>query len=104
LHFSTTANFRAAQLLQRFLFNSITERQGEISNSHSNQVKTEAAGVTYQTPTPVLFQNFWIRIWVRCQANFLTSAKFLTCYCFSVILLLSIKKQSLAITFSMCIV
>jgi len=28
----------------------------------------------------------------RCQAKFLTSAKFLTCYCFSVILLLRIKK------------
>jgi len=28
----------------------------------------------------------------RCQAKFLTSAKFLTCYCFSVISLLRIKK------------
>jgi len=34
----------------------------------------------------------------RCQA------KFLTCYCFSVILLLKIKKYRLAITFMMCVV
>jgi len=40
----------------------------------------------------------------RCQAKFLTSAKFLTCYCFSVILRLRRKKNSLAITFLMCVV
>ena len=37
----------------------------------------------------------WIRTeanFVRCQAKFLTSAKFLTCCCFSVILLLKIEK------------
>jgi len=28
----------------------------------------------------------------RCQAKFLTSAKFLTCYCFSVILLLRVRE------------
>jgi len=40
----------------------------------------------------------------RCQAKFLTSAKFLTCYCYSVILLLRIHKQSLAFTFLMYVV
>jgi len=35
----------------------------------------------------------------RCQAKFLTSAKFLTCYYFSVILLLRIKKLSLELVF-----
>ena len=29
---------------------------------------------------------------IRCQAKFLTSAKFLTCYCFSVILIHRVKK------------
>jgi len=40
----------------------------------------------------------------RYQAKFLTSAKFLTCYCLSLILLLRIKKWCLAITFLMCVV
>ena len=58
--------------------------------------------------------RFFFRTWnrsqkfgekrTRCQAKFLTSAKFLTCCCFSVILLLRIKKLSLAISFSMCVV
>jgi len=39
-----------------------------------------------------------------CQAKFLTSAKFLTCYCYSVILLLRIEKYSLAFTFLMYVV
>ena len=54
------------------------------------------------------FKMCWIlpdsspEIW--CQVKFLTSAEFLTCDCFSVILLLKIKKWSLAITFMMCAV
>jgi len=38
------------------------------------------------------------RVWIfgrsrsRCQAKFLTSAKFLICYCFSVVLIIRIKK------------
>jgi len=50
-----------------------------------------------QTPATSEIEN-WLRIrfftnfWLRCQAKFLTSAKFLTCYCFWVILLVRIKK------------
>jgi len=40
----------------------------------------------------------------QCQAKFLTSAKFLTCCCFSVVLLLRTTKLSLAIAFSVCVV
>jgi len=52
--------------------------------------------------------SFWIsvsgcKLTIQCQAKFLTSAKFLTCCCLSVILLLRIKKKSLAITFLMCV-
>ena len=56
----------------------------------------------FQIPTPLLFQNFWIR--GRCQAKFLSSAKFPTCYRLSVILLLRIKKLCLAMAFLMCVV
>jgi len=47
------------------------------------------------------FPNFWLQVRkknaesrqsrLRCQAKFLTSAKFLTFFCFSVILLIKIK-------------
>ena len=59
---------------------------------------------------------FWVRsnpvlrilnpnpLQIRLQPKFLASANFLTCYCFSVILLLRIKKQSLPISFLMCVV
>jgi len=40
----------------------------------------------------------------RCQAKYLTSAKFLTYYFLSAILLVREKQQSLAITFWMCVV
>jgi len=40
----------------------------------------------------------------RCQAKFLTSAKFLTFYCLSVLFLLRVKEQGVAITFLMCAV
>ena len=45
-----------------------------------------------------------IKQWTRCQAKFLTSAKFLTCYCFSVISFVKIKIKSFVITFLMCVV
>jgi len=45
------------------------------------------------------FQGF-----AQCQAKFLTSSKVLTYYCLSVILLLRVKKLSLAISFLMCVV
>jgi len=59
--------------------------------------------MTAQTPTNAemekwlrvrvqFFPYFWLRVRIRCQAKFLASAKFLTCCCFSVILLLRIKK------------
>jgi len=44
------------------------------------------------------WRNFMNLDWTRWQA------KFLTCFWFSVILLLRIKKYSLAITFLMCVV
>jgi len=40
----------------------------------------------------------------RFQTRFLTSVKFLTYYCLSVILLFRVKEQSLAITFLMRVV
>jgi len=43
--------------------------------------------------------------WVfRCQAKFRISAKFLTYFCLSVILLLRVKNLNLAFSFLMCVV
>jgi len=40
----------------------------------------------------------------QCQAKFLTSEKILTCYYLSVILLLTVKEYSLAITFLLYVI
>jgi len=59
-----------------------------VANQAEQPTKQQRCQESYvQTPTTLLIQSFWI----RCQAKFLTSAKFLTC-CLSVILLLRIKK------------
>jgi len=44
----------------------------------------------------------FFRLWQKCQVR--CRAKFLTCCCFSVILLLRIKKKRLLIRFLMCVV
>jgi len=60
------------------------------------------SGCVREDPDSGFLNNNQIRAGIgfedRCQA------KFLTCYCFSVILLLRIKKGSLEITFLMCVV
>jgi len=61
-------------------------------------------GKTLNPPESTPALRFHGHLWLRCQAKFVTSAKFVTCYCFSVILLLRIKKLSLVITFSMYVV
>jgi len=42
----------------------------------TNTLRQKWPESNFQTSTPLLFQNFWI--WIRWQAKFLTSAKFLT--------------------------
>jgi len=42
--------------------------------------------------------------WIRCQAKYLTYAKFMIYCCLSVVLLLRVKKLSFVDTFLMCVV
>jgi len=55
-------------------------------NLLASQTIPVEAELKFQAPAPTK------RFWLRCQAKFLTPARFLTCYCLSVILLLRTKK------------
>jgi len=64
-----------------------------VSTLLMNIFKPVVAGVTFSDSDDAPAPNFLI----QCQAQFLT------CYCFSVFLLLRTKKSSLAISFLVCV-
>jgi len=64
-----------------------------------NSIRRDTVLQEAQKHLPEIYPFIW-----DCYSSKSSSAKFLTCNCLSVILLLRIKKLSLAISFLMCVV
>jgi len=65
----------------------------------SDVEKSNNLMLTRLTPVAILFVRALVLYFIRCEAKFLTFAKFLIYHCLSIIFLLSVKEYILAFTF-----